>query len=206
MSKRSADGTERLREDCEAMRTVDGARDLFGRIYGHETLNLMHGLDVINEQHAAIIREVLRLRPLQTVYDAIEQRNVASFKVVMRRVKECDLTLTLKSACYLARMRVIRIEPSVTFAMTHSRLSETGDDDDVLFVSSYDKGAFAIANTFRVSGFKLSFYIQNFTIASLHEDVIAANNAALATGIHPDIANIVAQFILPWANPLQLTQ
>jgi len=196
MSKRSSSALEegKAEEVDESIEASINARLVFVRMYSANLVHSTHGLDVIAQHHPEAFAALQALRKNDAVRLAVEERDKAAFYAVMERVDACGLpvVVTWKHACYI--LTVAALHPVVLLRDASLRRGDSGDT----FPVHYN------AHRFHVNHPHFDMFICESIFHRLHKDVLEADRAALATGVPPDIASVVAQFIMPWTMPLIL--
>lgn len=199
MSKRRAEDSEVETDSAEMDpdMTVSsvGMRLFFSQLYGYELINSTFGWDALREGHSELVRTLLATRVDKGVERAVAEREKEALYAVMERLRACNVNIIVHNRNTRMLFCVQSVQPTVT-------LLRLGVDTLHVFTVEHAPHRFYFGNN--VPGWRISFSVREYEIAKLYKDVVAADRAALATGVAKDVAGIVAEFIMPWDDAVSL--
>jgi len=164
---------------------------LISNVYSAAVHNTEHGQRMVYEHHRDLISVLEALRPDPVLLAAIENRAISKLIKFARYSMACNVEISVKSWGIpgYAYVRVLSVEHrSVVFEET--RVS----GPPLSAASTFNGGCHEV---------QLGDARVSITDRSIHEKcarIARAEELALATGVHPHLAEHIAGYILPWTS------
>lgn len=166
-------------------------RHFVDSVYGAVVHNTEHGQRMIQEHHQDLINTLGALRPDPVLLTAIENRAIFKLLKFARYAMACNAEMSIASwgIPHFAYVHVLSVEHR-RVVFEEARVS----GPSLSAASTFNNGCHEVQlGDIRVS----------ITDRSVHrqcERIARAEQMALATGVHPHLAEHIAGYILPWTD------